>query len=146
MPAVRGEESLLLSEMAELLGVPVCGAWRRFSSFPNDHSSFIGSVGLGSPHVTSNAVKEADCIIGFGQSMEDIAINGGSLISEYTEIVQVSKHIDSGNVRRSWKINLSTVVLHLNLEYYMRYIRFVRDNKSLTIYSRKKWVSNKLIT
>ena len=103
LPAVRGEESLLLSEISKLLGIPVCGAWRRFSSFPNNHSNFIGSVGLGSPLVTSNAVKEADCIIGFGQTMEDVAINNGSLISEYSEVVQVAKHIDSGSVRRSGK-------------------------------------------
>ncbi len=101
MKAVRGEESLLLSKIAEKLGFPVCGAWRRFSSFPNEHDNFIGSVGLGSPKVTSNAVKEADCIIGFGQSMEDIAVSSGSLLSEGTEIVQVAKHIESGSVRRS---------------------------------------------
>jgi len=103
MKAVRGEESLLLSKIAKKLGFPVCGAWRRFSSFPNEHDNFIGSVGLGSPKVTSNAVKEADCIIGFGQSMEDIAVSSGSLLSEGTEIVQVAKHIESGSVRRSGK-------------------------------------------
>lgn len=106
LPAVRGEESQLLAEVASLTGVPVCGAWRRFSSFANDHQHFIGSVGLGSPIVTTDAVKEADCIIGFGQSMEDITVSGGALISENTEIIQVAKHIDSGSVRRSGKSTL----------------------------------------
>lgn len=101
LPAVRGEESQLLAELASLAGVPVCGAWRRFSSFPNDHPHFIGSVGLGSPKVTTDAMKQADCIIGFGQSMEDIAVSGGSLISDNTQIIQVAKHIDSGSIRRS---------------------------------------------
>jgi acetolactate synthase I/II/III large subunit len=103
LPPIRGEESQLLAEAAELLGLPVCAAWRRFSSFPNDHKNFIGSVGLGSPKVTTDTVKNADCIIGFGQALEDIAVSGGLLIRDNAHIVQVAKHIDSGSIRRSGK-------------------------------------------
>ncbi|GHH99335.1 thiamine pyrophosphate-binding protein [Neobacillus kokaensis] len=101
LPAMKGEEAQLLTEFAEMVGVPVCGAWRRFSSFPNDHNNFIGSVGLGSPGVTTQSMKEADCIIGFGPSMEDVAVQGGALINQQANITQVAKNIDSGSVRRS---------------------------------------------
>jgi acetolactate synthase I/II/III large subunit len=110
MKAVRGEESLVLTKIAEKLAVPVCGAWRRFSSFPNEHSNFIGSIGLGSPKVTINALKEADFIIGLGQSMEDIAVSSGDLLREGTEIVQVAKSIDSGSVRRSGRSKFQGII------------------------------------
>lgn len=99
MEAVRGKKAQWLDEIALKLGTPVITGWRRFSSFANDHPNFIGSLGLGGPEVTSEAVMNADLILGFGNSLEDININGGDRLPEHAVIYQISPYLEPGTPR-----------------------------------------------
>jgi acetolactate synthase-1/2/3 large subunit len=65
-----------LVRLAELLHVPVMGAWRRGDVFPNDHPLYLGMTGYGSPAVVRERLERADALVVIGCRLNEIASFG----------------------------------------------------------------------
>ncbi|MGI8609067.1 MAG: thiamine pyrophosphate-binding protein [Candidatus Dormibacteria bacterium] len=64
--AVRGDTASALARFAELTGLPVFSAWRRYSAFDNRHANFAGSLGLGASVGLGAALASADLVVCVG--------------------------------------------------------------------------------
>ncbi|RDW17525.1 hypothetical protein CWR48_13445 [Oceanobacillus arenosus] len=130
MEAVRGEKAEILGKVAKKLGVPVITGWRRFSSFSNEHPNYIGSLGLGGPKVTSDTVGEADFILGFGNMLEDINVNGGNRLPEEADIFQICSYLEAGTTRFVGN-NLLNYIPSNELEFLRSLLHYLEENNSI---------------
>ncbi len=63
----------LLVEFSERLAVPVFAAWRRPSSFPNDHPNYLGTTGYGAPAVVRERLQSSDALLVLGSRLNEVA-------------------------------------------------------------------------
>jgi acetolactate synthase-1/2/3 large subunit len=62
-----------LIHFSERLNVPVFAAWRRPAAFPNDHPSFLGTTGYGSPTLVRKRLAESDALLVIGCRLNEVA-------------------------------------------------------------------------
>ena len=61
-----------LIQLAESLQIPVVTAFRRTDAFPNNSSSYVGSLGLAVSESVSQTVREADVLVVIGSRLAEI--------------------------------------------------------------------------
>jgi acetolactate synthase-1/2/3 large subunit len=59
--------------LSELLEVPVFAAWRRPTSFPNDHPHYLGMTGYGAPSNVLPRLLAADALLVLGSRLNEVA-------------------------------------------------------------------------
>lgn len=90
-----------LAEFAEACGLPVVVGWRRFSSYPNDHPSFVGGMGAAAPTSTLAAVREADLIVSFGFGAESMTTDAAGRPGASCRLIQIAPELDIRALRLS---------------------------------------------
>ncbi|WP_188622758.1 thiamine pyrophosphate-binding protein [Caldalkalibacillus thermarum] len=86
---IRADAEDALIRFAEKQRIPVMAAFRRHDVFPNDHELYAGHLGLGTPAVILQGVKEADLIIAVGTKLSEVTTQDYSLISPEQQLIHV---------------------------------------------------------
>lgn len=78
-----------LIELAEKLHAPVITAFRRFDAFPNDHSHYVGALGLGTSEYIVDLVQDSDVVLALGTRFSQITTQNYTLISPGTKLIHI---------------------------------------------------------
>jgi len=108
---VRGEGASLLGSFAARTGIPIYGAWRRFSAIDNGHPNYVGSIGLGARHSVIQSLQDADVILVVGPGLDQITCDIGRLNRSGLTIVQISDPVESAAVRHLSKVRILGIEL-----------------------------------
>ncbi len=65
-----------LQAVAESFGIPVAAAVRHADVLPNDHPQYAGHLAYGAPRELTDAVREADLVLGVGTRLGDVTTQG----------------------------------------------------------------------
>lgn len=83
----RAENKLI--EFAEKYSLPVIAAFRRQDVFPNDHSLYVGHLGLGTGKEVIDTVAEADVIIALGTRLSEVTTQDYSIITSEKKLIHI---------------------------------------------------------
>jgi acetolactate synthase-1/2/3 large subunit len=108
---VRAEAANSLATFATRTGIPVYGAWRRFSAIDNAHPGYVGSIGLGARHSVIESLQDADVILVVGPGLDQITCDVGRLNRSGLTIVQISETVESAAVRHLGKARILGIEL-----------------------------------
>jgi acetolactate synthase I/II/III large subunit len=97
--AVRGTTAEQLARFVGALGLPVFGAWRRYSAFDNAHPCFVGPLGLGGSSEVADAVRSADVVLCLGFAVEEITARAAGFDRPEVTVVQVARASDGARAR-----------------------------------------------
>ncbi|MDQ0338003.1 acetolactate synthase-1/2/3 large subunit [Caldalkalibacillus uzonensis] len=86
---IRANAEEALQHFAEKQHIPVMAAFRRHDVFPNQHELYAGHLGLGTPTVILQRVKEADLIIAVGTRLSEVTTQDYTLISAEQLLIHV---------------------------------------------------------
>jgi len=78
-----------LIQLAEKLQIPVATAFRRFHAFPNTHSHYAGSLGIGVREDLLNYIKESDLILALGTRFSQMTTSNYTLLNEKAKLIHV---------------------------------------------------------
>lgn len=83
----QAEEELLA--FIERYPIPVMSAFRRHDVFPNNHHLYSGHLGLGTPQLVLQTVKEADVILALGTRLSEVTTQDYTLLSPEQKLIHV---------------------------------------------------------
>jgi acetolactate synthase-1/2/3 large subunit len=110
--AVRGEAADRIGAFAEATGLPVFGAWRRFSAFSAEHPNFVGALGLGAQAYVADALSESDLVLSFGFGLEQVTFQSGKLTSgKGLSVIQFAPAVDAPAGRHAGSAKITQVAL-----------------------------------
>lgn len=89
----RAEEEL--KQFAEAYSLPVMAAFRRHDVFPNDHSLYVGHLGMGIDEKIVQTVKEADLLIAIGTRLSEVTTQDYSLIEEHHQLIHIDISLET---------------------------------------------------
>jgi acetolactate synthase-1/2/3 large subunit len=97
--AVRGGVADDLAAFVSAVGLPVFGAWRRYSAFDNAHPCFAGSLGLGGSPEVAEAIRSADLVLCVGFAVEEITARAAGFDRPGVTVVQLAAAADPPRAR-----------------------------------------------
>lgn len=96
-----------LVKVAEALHCPVVTSFRRFDAFPNHHSHYVGSLGLGAPNYLIRLVQEADLVLAIGTRFSQITTQNYTLLTDKQRLIHVD--ISEEELFKSYRPTLGIV-------------------------------------
>ncbi|HEY4602444.1 MAG TPA: thiamine pyrophosphate-binding protein [Cerasibacillus sp.] len=87
-------EEVLLS-FAEKNHLPVMASFRRHDVFPNDHSLYVGHLGLGTSKEVLRTVEGADVIIAIGSRLSEVTTQDYQLITRDHRLIHIDISFDT---------------------------------------------------
>ncbi len=96
-----------LVAFAEATGIPVIVGFRRYHAFPNNHPLFLGSMGLGSPSIVRERLRDADVLLALGTRLSEFTTGAYTLPAPQTQVIHID--IDASVVGVNNSITLGIV-------------------------------------
>ncbi|MFB4165315.1 thiamine pyrophosphate-dependent enzyme [Alteribacillus sp. JSM 102045] len=96
-----------LVKVAESINSPVVSAFRRFDAFPNHHSHYVGSLGLGTPKYLIDFIQSADVVLALGTRFSQITSQDYSLINVESKLIHID--ISEGELNKIYRPELGVV-------------------------------------
>ncbi len=99
--------------VAARLGVPVATAYRRRDVFDNDHSHFIGEIGIGAAPSLTRRIQESDLVLAIGVRLGELNTIGGGfhgftlLAAPQPRQVLVHVHADAAELNQVYQATLA---------------------------------------
>jgi acetolactate synthase-1/2/3 large subunit len=87
-------------EFAARFGLGVYSSFRRQDSFPNDHPNYLGTLALGAPSSTLNALRDADLVLVLGSRLDEVTTQGYTLPTHQQTLIQVGEDLASHRTHR----------------------------------------------
>ncbi len=78
---IRSKATDVLRLFAEKWSLPVMASFRRHDVFPNDHSLYVGHLGLGTHRVIIETVEQADVVLAIGTRLSEVTTQDYKLLS-----------------------------------------------------------------
>ncbi|SDJ13801.1 thiamine pyrophosphate-dependent enzyme [Natribacillus halophilus] len=125
------KSSFTLVQLAENLQMPVVSAFRRFDVFPNNHSHYIGSLGLGSPQYIIDAIQSYDVVLALGTRFSEVTSQDYTLLNSEQSLIHVD--ISVNEINKSYKPNLGIVA---DVQHFMTDL--LEENIKLQHFDKKK--------
>jgi acetolactate synthase-1/2/3 large subunit len=113
---LRARTSNDLIRLAELLRVPVIGAWRRGDVISNDHALFLGMTGYGAPATVRERLASADAMLVLGCRLNEVASFGWSIPADATRWA----HVDLAPGRPSASLRSPDVAVEADAKQFLR--------------------------
>src|SRR5699024_6775925 len=92
---ILSEATSNLIQLSEKLNIPVSTAFRRFHAFPNTHSNYIGSLGLGARKGLLEYIQESDLVLALGTKFSQMTTDDYTLINNQSKLIHVDISPDS---------------------------------------------------
>ena len=113
---LRARTSNDLVRLAELLRVPVIGAWRRGDVISNDHPLFLGMTGFGAPATVRERLERADAMLVLGCRLGEVASFGWSIPTDGTRWA----HVDLAPGRPSTSLRGPDLTVESDAKQFLR--------------------------
>ncbi|MBI2763543.1 MAG: hypothetical protein HYX54_07330 [Chloroflexi bacterium] len=113
---LRARTSNDLVRLAELLRVPVIGAWRRGDVISNDHPLFLGMTGYGAPATVRERLGAADAMLVIGCRLGEVASFGWTIPAEGTRWA----HVDLAPGRPSPTLRPPDIAVEADAKQFLR--------------------------
>lgn len=78
-----------LIKLSEALHIPVATAFRRFHAFPNTHSNYAGTLGLGAMEELAEYIKNSDLVLALGTKFSQMTTGDYTLINQKSKLIHV---------------------------------------------------------
>jgi acetolactate synthase-1/2/3 large subunit len=113
---LRARTSNDLLRLAELLRVPVVGAWRRGDVISNDHPLYLGMAGYGAPAVVRERLAAADAMLVIGSRLGEITSYDWTIPAPGTRWA----HVDVEPTRPSVALAAADIVVRSDARLFLR--------------------------
>ncbi|QQK78255.1 acetolactate synthase [Salicibibacter cibarius] len=134
------KSSSTLVRVAEELQIPVVSTFRRFDVFPNHHSHYIGSLGLGTPPYIIEAIQASDVVLALGTRFSEVTTQDYTLLHSGQTLIHVD--ISVNEINKSYQPSLGVVT---DVHHFMTDL--IKENVYLQHIDKKKsrlaWLKSK---
>lgn len=151
----KAEEAL--KSFAEKFQIPVMASFRRHDVFPNNHSLYVGHLGMGTNKEIIRLVKEADLLLVIGSRLSEVTTQDYSLIEDDHELIHID--IDWSSIHKVYAPSLAVqadakeallamidIRLERNLSSWARASRSVYERVSSLAKGDKKIINEHVIS
>ena len=104
---ILGGASQQLTEIAQLLNVPVTNTLMGLGCYPGDDRQFVGMLGMHGSYTANLAMHHCDVLIAIGARFDDRVINGASKFCPNAKIIHID--IDPASISKTIKADIPIV-------------------------------------
>ena len=104
---INSNSSELVKLLAERIQAPVAATLMGLGSFPADHESFVGMLGMHGTAVANYTMSHADLIIGLGVRFDDRATGAVDKFAPNAKVIHID--IDPAEIGKNVRVNLPIV-------------------------------------
>jgi len=135
-----------LTELSEMLTIPVATSYGHLDAFPSDHPLMLGGLGRDGSKVARKFVKESDVILALGTRLSAFTtFFSHEYISREARIIQVE--LEAGEVGRHFPVEIGIIAdAKAFTQSLLQYLKETTKNKFIPNSTRFKHVSEAKIT
>ncbi|MDY0205795.1 MAG: acetolactate synthase 3 large subunit [Pseudomonas sp.] len=104
---ILGGASQQLTEIAQLLNVPVTNTLMGLGCYPGDDRQFVGMLGMHGSYTANLAMHHCDVLIAIGARFDDRVINGASKFCPNAKVIHID--IDPASISKTIKADIPIV-------------------------------------
>ena len=104
---ILGGGSAPLTELAQMLNLPVTNTLMGLGAYPGTDRQFIGMLGMHGSYTANLAMHHTDVILAVGARFDDRVINGASKFSPNAKIIHID--IDPASISKTIKADVPIV-------------------------------------
>lgn len=104
---ILGNGSAPLTELAQLLNVPVTNTLMGLGAYPGNDRQFLGMLGMHGSYTANLAMHHADVILAVGARFDDRVINGPAKFCPGAKIIHID--IDPASISKTIKADVPIV-------------------------------------
>jgi acetolactate synthase-1/2/3 large subunit len=104
---IMGGAAAPLTELAQMLNLPVTNTLMGLGGYPGTDRQFLGMLGMHGSYTANLAMHHADVIVAVGARFDDRVINGASKFCPHAKIIHVD--IDPASISKTIKADIPIV-------------------------------------
>ncbi|WP_263144621.1 acetolactate synthase 3 large subunit [Pseudomonas alcaligenes] len=104
---IMGNASAPLTELAQMLELPVTNTLMGLGGYPGGDRQFLGMLGMHGSYTANLAMHHADVILAVGARFDDRVINGASKFCPHAKIIHID--IDPASISKTIKADIPIV-------------------------------------